>query len=216
MVRPPHAPGRTQEPHEQRARGTRPADRPPRPAPGFAPAGPPRLRGGRSPSLRPGRLDGIRSLPLPSGVGRGFDPGRRNGRSPCRRPGGPAPKRWQRRPSRSPVTPRTQPRSRRASTGGDRPPSGEHPATGRPGGPSDPNRERCRSGVVPGVRGGAAPRQPPQGTDGSVATRSKLYVDAPSWASADSEPSWWQWAKYCRMSGLLMQRLFGCGPVWCA
>ena len=106
MVCPLHAPGRTQEPHDQRARGTRPADRPPRPAPGSAPAGPPRLRGGRSPSLRPGRLDGIRSLPLPSGVGRRFDPGRRNGRSPCRRPGGPAPKRWQRRPSRSPVTPR--------------------------------------------------------------------------------------------------------------
>jgi hypothetical protein len=50
----------------------------------------------------------------------------------------------------------------------------------------------------------------------SVATKGRLYVDAPSWASADSEPSWWQWAKYCRMSGLLMQRLFGCGPVWCA
>ena len=42
------------------------------------------------------------------------------------------------------------------------------------------------------------------------------YVDAPKWASADSEPSWWQLAKYCRMSGLLMQRCFGCGPVWCS
>ncbi|MYE17673.1 MAG: transposase, partial [Gemmatimonadetes bacterium] len=31
-----------------------------------------------------------------------------------------------------------------------------------------------------------------------------VYVDAPMWASADSEPSWWQWARYCRMSGLLM------------
>ena len=77
---------------------------------------------------------------LPSGLGRGaFRPRRRDGRRPSRRPGGPAPKPWQRRPSRSPVT---------------------------PGGPSDPNRERCRSGVVPGVRGGAALRQSPQGTHG--------------------------------------------------
>ena len=53
--------------------------------------------------------------------GEGLDPGGRNGRSPCRRPGGPAAKRWQRRRHCSPVTPRTQPQSRRASTGGDRP-----------------------------------------------------------------------------------------------
>jgi hypothetical protein len=37
-------------------------------------------------------------------------------------------------------------------------------------------------------------------------------VDAPKWASADSEPSWWQLAKYCRMSGLLKQRCLAAGP----
>ena len=39
----------------------------------------------------------------------------------------------------------------------------------------------------------------------------RSYVDAPMWASADSEPSWWQWARYCRMSGLLMRPLLAAG-----
>ena len=52
-------------------------------------------------------------------VGRGLDPGGRDGRSSSRRPGGPAPKRWQRRPGRPPVTTGTQPKPT-ASTGGDR------------------------------------------------------------------------------------------------
>ena len=34
-----------------------------------------------------------------AGLGRGLDPGWRDGRSPSRRPGGPPPKRWQRRPT---------------------------------------------------------------------------------------------------------------------
>ncbi len=116
----------------------------------------------------------MRSALLPSGVGSGLDPGGRNGRSPCRRPGGPAPKRWQRRPCRSPVTPRTQPRSRRASTGGDRPPSEQHPATGRPGDLRPPNRERCRSGSCAGGQRGRGPPPASAGDSRSVAPRSKL------------------------------------------
>ena len=94
MFRPPRAPGRTQEPHDQRARGTRPADRPPRPAPGSAPAGPPRLRGGRSPSLRPGRLDGFVPSPFRPGWGGDLTPAggtdgvRAGGRGDRRRSGG--------------------------------------------------------------------------------------------------------------------------------
>ena len=106
--------------------------------------------------------------------GEGLDPGGRNGRSPCRRPGGPAPKRWQRRRHRSPVTPRTQPRSRRASTGGDRPPLGEHPATGRPGGPqprTPPERD-----LTGGRRGAEHPSPASAGDSRSVATRSKRNV----------------------------------------
>ena len=117
---------------------------------GSAPAGPPILRGGQSPSLRPGRWDGIR-------------PGGR---------GEPAPKRWRPRPRRSPVTPRTQPRSRRASTGGDRPPLGEHPATGRPGGPqprTPPERD-----LTGGRRGAEHPSPASAGDSRSVAPRSKL------------------------------------------
>ena len=137
-----------------------------------AAAGPPRLRGGRSPSLRPGRLDGIRSAPFRPG--RGFDPGRRNGRCPCRRPGdrrrsGGNADHVARRSLRG-----LSRESRRASTGGDRPPSGDHPATGRPGGPSDPNRERCRSGVCAGGQRGRGPPPASAGDSRSVAPRSKL------------------------------------------
>ena len=56
-------------------------------------------------------------------------PRRRDGRSPSRRPGGPAPQRWQRRPRRPPVTPRTHSRTdgldRRGSLVGRTP----HPRT---------------------------------------------------------------------------------------
>ncbi len=76
---------------------------------------------------------------LPLGVGRGTrPPGGRDGHSPSRRPGGPAPKRWQRRPRRPPVTPRGLTRSRRprrAVIGGA---SGRASGSWPPGGRSDP------------------------------------------------------------------------------
>ena len=75
---------------------------------------------GSGPSRRRGRwlvaTEGAQAVGLallPSGLGRGLYPGRRDGQSPSRRPGGPAAKRWQRRPHRPPVTARTQPRTRR-------------------------------------------------------------------------------------------------------
>ena len=82
-----------------------------------------------------------------------------------------------------PVTTQTHAKSM-ASTGGDRGSAGEHPATGRmersarrkPG--ELPNRARCRSGDdLPGVRGGSAPRQPPQGTHG-VWPQGVTWLDA--------------------------------------
>ena len=54
-----------------------------------------------------------RARPGLAGLGRGLEPRRRDGRSPSRRTGGPAPKRSQRRPRRPPVTARTQRRNRR-------------------------------------------------------------------------------------------------------
>ena len=239
---------------------------------GSAPAGPRILRGGRSPSLRPGRLDGTRPALLPTGLGRGtrprreertvrpggrgdrrrsggdaahaarrslrglsreadghrpavigslsirwtarsarlnlagrrlvdqcgkgrrgpgrplplplraarsfcllpvrrweggLDPGGRDGRSPSRRPGGPAPKRWQCRPCRPPVTRRTQPKPM-ASVGGDRWPAGEHPAAGRPGNVQTPRKwaesptaNGAGAGVPRGIEGGwSTPHQP--------------------------------------------------------
>ncbi len=58
-----------------------------------------------------------------------------------------------------------------------------------------------------GSKGVAAPPRQPRRSTSRV-----LYVDAPGWASVDSEPSWWQWARYCRMSGLSMQRCSAAGP----
>ncbi len=102
----------------------------------------------------------------------GARPRRRDGRSPSRRPGGPAPMRRQRRPRRPPVTTQGSPAKRTASTGertfGDWP----------PGGRSDsaevaefPNRERCRSAGFPGDRRGAGPPSPapPCITEGRLA-----------------------------------------------
>ena len=57
----------------------------------------------------PGRVR--RGRPGPCWVGKGTRPRRRDGRSPSRRPGGPAPQWWQRRPRRPPVTPQTHPRT---------------------------------------------------------------------------------------------------------
>ena len=64
---------------------------------------------------RPARVTDAsrRARPGLAGLGRGVEPRRRDGRSPSRRTGGPAPKRWQRRPRRPPVTARTQRRNRR-------------------------------------------------------------------------------------------------------
>ena len=94
-------------------------------------------------------------------MGRGLDPGGRDGRSSSRRPGGPAPKRWRRRPGRPPVTTGAQPKPT-ASTGGDRW-AGENirrladrGTRGPGGGGWNLNRERCRSGVFRGVKGGGA------------------------------------------------------------
>ena len=98
----------------------------------------------------------------------GARPRRRDGRSPSRRPGGPAPMRRQRRPRRPPVT--TQGFTRETD-GLDRRVIGDRRENTRPdwppGGRSDsaevaelPNRERCRSGGFPGDRRGVAPPSP--------------------------------------------------------
>ena len=62
------------------------------------------------PSTGPRRVKPLRPTG-PCRVGKGVRPRRRDGRSPSRRPGGPAPQWWQRRPRRPPVTPQTHPRT---------------------------------------------------------------------------------------------------------
>ena len=117
------------------------------------------------PSTGPRRVKPLRPTG-PCRVGKGVRPRRRDGRSPSRRPGGPAPQWWQRRPRRPPVTPQTHPRTdgldRRGSVVGGRT-SGAWPpgAFGQADGRADPNRERCRSGGFPGGSkgGGSTPRQ---------------------------------------------------------
>ena len=115
-------------------------------------------------------------------AGSGIRPRRRDGRSPSRRPGGSAAKRWQRRPRRSPVTTWTDPRPT-ASTGGDRWLAVEHPATGRPPGRfrprwkwvEHPNRERCRSWVFRGIEAAATLASPFVPTWGSAPFSVKLF-----------------------------------------
>ncbi len=100
-------------------------------------------------------------------VGKGARPRRRDGRSPSRRPGGPAPQWWQRRPRRPPVTPQTHPRTdgldRRGAVLGGRTTGAWPPGTVRPGrwpgGTPQPRTlpERRFSGGSKG--GGSTPRQ---------------------------------------------------------
>ena len=118
------------------------------------------------------------------GLGGELDPGGRDGHSPSRRPGGPAPKRWQRRPRRPPVTPRTHPKPT-ASTCGDR--WGQRESIrqlatrgtfGPCGSGRNPNRERWRSGVFPGDRRGrSTPRQSSRVIHGGYPSVScKLFI----------------------------------------
>ena len=101
------------------------------------------------------------------GSGRGLDPGWGDGRSPSRRPGGPAPKRWQRRPCRPPVRTRTRPRNRTASANGGRRSAGDIWRTGRPGdvrtrgiGRTPCPRTLPERGLSGGIEGGrSTPRQ---------------------------------------------------------
>jgi len=98
------------------------------------------------------------------GLGGELDPGGRDGHSPSRRPGGPAPKRWQRRPRRPPVTPRGLTRSRRprrAVIGGA---SGRASGSWPPGGRSDPaeaggtlTANASGAEFFRGIEGGGAP-----------------------------------------------------------
>ena len=96
----------------------------------------------------------------------GSTPAGGTGVVPSRRPGGPAPQWWQRRPRRPPVTPQTHPRTdgldRRGSLVGGRTSGGWPPeCSARPEAGELPNRERCRSGGVSGGSkgGGSTPRQ---------------------------------------------------------
>ena len=115
----------------------------------------------RVPSLSRLRTTGLRR------VGKGGRPRRRDGRSPSRRPGGPAPKRWQR-----PTTPPAghdagSPGESTTSTGGDRWPAGDPPATGRlePFGQAAGSRttltaNAAGAGFSGGIEGGrSTPRQ---------------------------------------------------------
>ena len=68
-----------------------------------------------------------------------------------------------------------------------------NPAQERRGGPNGPKPAR---GPTNGSRADSG-RFPAGSAEIEVVGS---YVDAPKWASADSEPSWWQLAKYCRMS----------------
>ncbi len=42
------------------------------------------------------------------------------------------------------------------------------------------------------------------------------YVDAPGWASKDSETSWWQSGQVLSYVRPLDATLIGRGPVWCS
>ena len=129
---PARARGRTQEPHDRRARATRPADRLPRPAPAPRPPVLPVSEAGRArPSDRdvwmgpvpPFFRPGWGGDSTPAGGTDGVRPGRSGGTGA--EAGGDADQVARR------SLPRTHPRSRLASNrAGDRPPSGEHPATG--------------------------------------------------------------------------------------
>ena len=102
----------------------------------------------------------------PCWAGKGARPRRRDGRSPSRRPGGPAPERWQRRPRRPPVTTQDSPATSTASTaviGGQRENIRRLAARtfGQVKAGELPDRARCRSGGSPGGSkgGGSTPRQ---------------------------------------------------------
>ena len=119
----------------------------------LSPACPPTGRfwmGSAPPSFRPG-------------WGRDSTPAGGTDGGPCRRPGGPAPKRWQRRPTSLAGHSADSAAKPTGIDRGDRPPSGQHPGDRADRGDlRTPNRERCRSGggVTGDRRGRSTPRQP--------------------------------------------------------
>ena len=156
---------------------------------------PPRRRGPLAPRTVRCSSRWLRSSSRP-GSGREINPLREGRTSPSRRPGGPAPKRWKRRPRRPPVL-RGLAAKPTASTGGDRGAVRENisqaTAQGTFGpcdGGRNPNRERCRRGVLPWGSKGAEHPSPaplyPQGVGGSPEARIKARNHVSSIGTARS------------------------------